>query len=153
MVVNGDVAYATLYSLSQYTIVGVDSQDGCHFPIYGQAGRHGPADEDLRLRKPSDRLPVLWNSWQVVNITNSAETAVWKFNVILTSPPRRGVRSRPGQGQHHDRTLSFDDIDSETSIPARENNHDWRVTTVNPTESAVVGLLRVDAGDQHRADR
>ena len=139
MVVNGDVAYATLYSLSQYTIVGSIPRTDA---IFRYTVKPGDMAQPLKIygsENPPIDYQFYWNSWQVVNVTNSAETAVWKFNDDL---------DYPSQGEVYDldlhlanitiRTLSFDDADSETLIPARENNHDWRVTTVNPTESAVV---------------
>ena len=138
MVVNGDVAYAQLYSLSQYTIAAgtVQRTDA----IFRYTVKPGDMAQPLKIfGSTSVAYQFNWNSWQIISATNSAVQPVWKFNVPL---------SLPSEGEVYDidltsvakitvRTLSFDDLHSPVSIAATENNT-WRVDTVNPVASAVV---------------
>jgi hypothetical protein len=137
MVVNGDVAFATLYSMSQYTIAGgaIPRTDA----IFRYTVKPGDMAQPLKIYG-STTIPYqfYWNSWEVRNAVTTSN-AVWKFNSSL---------SFPSEGEVYDldlakanvtvKTLAFDETDSETAIPAKESNHDWRVTTVNPVTSTVV---------------
>ncbi len=138
MVVNGTVAYATLYSYSQYTIAGgtIDRTD----MIFKYTTKPGDMAQPLKIygsETPPIPYQFNWNGWEVRNSTTSSN-AVWKFNDTL---------SLPSEGETYDldlskqnitiRNLSFSDAHSPVSVAATENNT-WRVSTVNPIESAVV---------------
>ena len=136
MVVNGEAVWATLYSTTMYTIGGgVDRTDA----IFRYKVKPGDLALPMKLYG-SITIPYqfYWNNWEVRNITTTSN-AVWKFNTGL---------SYPGLGEVYDldlakaniniKAIDFDDLHNDYSIPAKETGHTLRVTTVNPTESAVV---------------
>ena len=138
MVVNGDVAYAQLYSLSQNTIAAgtVQRTDA----IFRYTVKPGDMAQPLKIfGSTSVAYQFNWNSWQIISVTNSAVQPVWKFNTALSLYPNEGevFDLDLAKANITIKTLSFDEVHSPVSIAATENNT-WRVDTVNPIGSAVV---------------
>ncbi len=140
MVVNGDMAFATLHSLSQYKIANgtVDRTDA----IFRYTVKPGDMAQPMKIYG-STTIPYqfYWNSWEIVSATNNAVQPVWKFNASLSwpNPPESEVYDLDlAKANITIKTLAFDETDSETSVAAKESGHDWRVTTVNPVSTTVV---------------
>ena len=136
MVVNGDVAWATLYSLSQYTLAAgaFDRTDA----IFRYTAKPGDMAQPLKLYcTASIPYQFYWNGWEVRNSTTLL-TAVWKFNVVL-SLPSVGEVFDPDLANANIKlkTLSFDEMYSPVSVNATDAAV-WRVTTVNPIGASVV---------------
>ncbi len=138
MVVNGDIAYATLYSLSQSLLGGAFPRTDC---IFRYRVKPGDMAQPLKIYgSPTIPYQFYWNSWAIRSATNLNLDAVWKFDP---------TKSQSGLGEVYDltlananitiRTLSFEDTHSPASVAATETTS-WRVTSVNPTESSVVSF-------------
>lgn len=138
MIVNGDLAYATLDSVSQYKLGGLFDRTDCYFRY-----RVKPGDMAQPLRiygGPVTPYQINWKGWAMRSATNLTTDAVWVFDP---------TKSQVGLGEKYDidlsqakitiRTLSFEDAYSPSSVAATESIT-WRATSVNPTESAVVGF-------------
>jgi len=138
MVVNGDLAYATLYSLSNYKLGGAFDRTDCYFRY-----RVKPGDmaQPLKIYGASTvPYQVNYRGWGIRSMTNINQDVVWRFDTAA---------SQAGLGEVYDidlvkanitiRTLSFDDAFSPPSVAATESTS-WRVSSVNPTESAVVSF-------------
>lgn len=138
MIVNGDTAYATLYSLSQYQLGGAFPRTDC---IFRYRVKPGDMAQPLKIYgSPTVPYQFYWNSWAIRSATNLNIDAVWKYDP---------AKSQSGLGEVFDldlvkanitiRTLSFEDAFSPSSVAATEATS-WRVSSVNPTESAVVSF-------------
>ena len=85
LIVNGgDVAYASLYSLSQYKVAnGTEDRTDVIFRYTVQPG--DMAQPLAIYGPPSVPYQFYWNGWEVRNVTTDV-AAVWKFNIGLSLP-------------------------------------------------------------------
>ena len=144
MIVNGDVAFASLHSVMQYKVADftVDRTD----VLFRYCVKPGDMAQPLRI----DGLPTapyvfIWNGWEVRNSVTT-NLAVWKFNRPSSLPSEGEVYDPDLSGANITvRTLSFDENSSPPVVAARQPAT-WRVTTVNPVVSDVVDFYAWTTG-------
>ena len=139
MVVNGNVAWATLISLSPYT-VGVAPRTEA---LFRYTVKPGDMASPMALfgyagigSTPGASFQFNWNGWQISHVGDPSVIAEWVYD-------NTGWIT----GDIYDpdftlanitlRTLFYDDAHSPITVAATESVN-WRVSTVNPIESAVV---------------
>ena len=131
LIVNGgEVAYASLYSLSQYKVAnGTEDRTDVIFRYTVQPG--DMAQPLAIYGPPSVPYQFYWNGWEVRNVTTDA-AAVWKFNIGLSLPSEGEVCDADLTGANITvRALSFDEVHSPNSLTAKTEST-WRVTTGSP---------------------
>ncbi|MFA7174724.1 MAG: PKD domain-containing protein, partial [Kiritimatiellia bacterium] len=139
MVVNGNVAWASFFSISpnadivkprtevlfRYTVKPGDM--AVPLRLYGNAGFGG---------MPGDSFQFNWNGWKISRVGHSAIIAQWIFETGAGEP---GDVYDPDftKANVKVQTLKFVDAFSPISVAATETAN-WRVSSVNPIESAAV---------------
>lgn len=138
MIVNGDIAWASIHTLTQYKLYGAFDRTDVVFRYTVQPGDMA---QPLRIYGfPIAPYQFLWNGWEVRNtVTGSA--AVWRFDP---------TRSQAGLGEVFDldlakanitlRTLAFDDLHSPVAVTAGDPVL-WRVGCVSPVGSSAVSFV------------
>ncbi len=137
LVINGDIAWATLFTLNRIDFGGVYKTEA----IFRYTVRPGDMAQPMKIfgtagsGLPGDAYQFYWNGWEIRNEATTSN-AVWRFNPGLM-----------GSGDVLDenftkakvvlRTLNFDNVHSPATVAATESVS-WRVTTVNPVESGNV---------------
>ena len=144
MIVNGDVAFASLHSVMQYKVAAftVDRTD----VIFRYNVKPGDMAQPLRIYgPPTAPYLFMWNFWELRNSVTT-NLAVWKFNRALSLPSEGEVCDPDLSGANITvRTLSFDENNS-PQIIATEQPATWRVTTVNPVVSDAVDFYAWTTG-------
>ncbi len=137
MIVNGTVAYATFRSLSQYQLVGAYPRTDAIFSYRVKPGDMAQPMLIYGSETPPVPYQLFYNSWAFRSATNLNADAVWVLD------PNKAY---PAFGETFDLTLAKANIriktlelQGVTSLPATETAL-WRVSSVNPTESAGVSV-------------
>jgi len=139
MIVNGNVGWASLVSMSPYTASNGKRTEA----LFRYTVKPGDMAAPLALygfagvgSSPGASFQFNWNGWQISQVGNPAVIAKWVFDPAGWLPSdvydydlkKAKVRLK---------TLAFDDANSPITVAATETVS-WRVTTVNPIESSVV---------------
>jgi hypothetical protein len=138
MVVNGDAAWASIYSLSQYKLGGLFDRTDVLFRYTVQ-----PGDMAQPLRIYGGLIApyeFLWNGWEVRS-TATGQAAVWVFDPM---------RWQPALGEVYDidlsrpkitlRTLAFDPVYTPSLLAVQESNQ-GRVSSPSPVGTAAVDVV------------
>jgi hypothetical protein len=138
LIVNGDVAWASLDSLIQYKLYGVFDRTDVIFRYTVQSG--DMAQPMKIYGSPTLPYQFVWNGWEVRNTVNGS-AAVWRFDP---------AKSQSGLGEVFDidlakakitlRTLAFDDLHSPVAVTAGDPTL-WRVGSVNPVGPSAVSFV------------
>ncbi len=138
MVVNGDVAWASIHALNQYKLVGYFDRTDV---IFRYLVRPGDMAQPMTIYgSPTLPYQFEWNGWDVRNTANG-NTAVWRFDPM---------RYQPALGEVYDielakanitlRTLAFDDLHSPVAVTAGDPML-WRVSSINPVGPSTVSFV------------
>ncbi|MDD4101813.1 MAG: PKD domain-containing protein, partial [Kiritimatiellae bacterium] len=138
LVINGDIAWATLFTLNRGDFGGIYKTEA----VFRYRARPGDMAQPMKIfgssgsgMLPGNAFEFYWNGWEIRNETTTSN-AVWRYN-----PGLMGV----GDILDEDfskakvvlRTLAFDNVLSPNTVAATESVN-WRVTTVNPVEAGNV---------------
>jgi len=141
MVVNGNVAWASLVSVSPYTLAGSGAPRT--EVLWRYTVKPGDMADPMKLfgfagigSTPGASFQFNWNGWQISRVGYPTIIAQWVYD---NTGWITGDIYDPDLSQANIRlrTLAFSDANSPITVAATETVS-WRVTTVNPIESAVV---------------